>query len=82
MRANNSNYHNLIEGVLTLSEADNWESPVNEWCLEDVEEDESLEESCVCGKEHLRYLFTIRNILNDNTLYLIGLKIIGGVERG
>jgi len=49
--------------------------------LDDVEEDETLEESCVCGKENLRYLFTIRNIYNGHTLFPIGSSCIKKFER-
>lgn len=72
---------NLIQAVLTLSEANDWKSAVAEWYLDDVEEDENLEESCVCGKEHLRYFFTIRNVLNNNTLYPIGSSCIKKFNR-
>ena len=49
--------------------------------MDDVEEDETLEESCVCGKENLRYLFTIRNIYNGHTLFPIGSSCIKKFER-
>lgn len=73
---------NLIEAVLKLSEANNWDAAVNEWQIDDVEEDETLSESCVCGKENLRYLFTIRNTLNGNTLFYIGSMCIKKFGRG
>lgn len=71
-----SYYKNLMETVLRHSEAADWCSAVAEWRIEDVEEDETLTESCVCGKESLRYLFTIRNTLNNNMLYPIGSSCI------
>lgn len=73
---------NLIEAVLDLSEATDWDAAVEEWNIDDVEEDETLSESCVCGKEDLRYLFTIRNALNDNVLYYIGSSCIKKFGRG
>lgn len=76
-----SYYRNLIDAVLRLSEADDWRSAVNEWSIDDVEEDETLTESCVCGKENLRYLFTIRNEVNGNMLYPIGSSCIKKFER-
>lgn len=81
MERRSSYFTNLIQTVITLSEADNWHLAVEEWYLDDVEEDEYLEESCVCGKENLRYLFTIRNEYNGNTLFPIGSSCIKKFER-
>lgn len=71
----------LIKDVIDNSESKSWESAVAEWEITDVEEDEYLEESCICGKEHLRYLFTIENQLNGNALYPIGSSCIKKFER-
>lgn len=77
-----SNYfQTLIKDVLDNSESEYWEDAVTEWEIVDVEEDERLEESCICGKEHLRYLFTIKNQLNGNELYPIGSSCIKKFER-
>ncbi len=79
---NKSSYFiNLEEAVVRLSESGDWRAAVNEWNISDVEEDESMEESCVCGKENLRYLFTICNKYNNNTLYPIGSSCIKKFER-
>lgn len=74
-------YKNLISSVLELSDSSDWQSAVLEWAIEDVVEDETLSESCVCGKENLRYLFTIRNTINGNKLYPIGSTCIKKFER-
>lgn len=76
-----SNFRNLQDAVIRHSEADEWYSAIDEWIINDVEEDETLTESCVCGKEKLCYLFTIRNILNGNILYTIGSSCIRRFER-
>lgn len=77
-----SNYfQTLIKDVMDNSESEYWEDAVTEWEIVDVEEDEHLEESCICGKEHLRYLFTIKNQLNGNELYPIGSSCIKKFER-
>lgn len=81
MTNTSSYYKNLIEAVLRLSQADGWRSAVAEWSIHDVEEDETQTESCVCGKENLRYLFTIRNKFNNNMLYPIGSSCIKKFER-
>ena len=66
----------LIKKVIELSESDDWETAVTEWEILDCEEDDTLSESCVCGKEHLYYLFTIRNTRNGNILFPIGSSCI------
>lgn len=77
-----SNYfQTLIKDVMDNSESEYWEDAVTEWEIVDVQEDERLEESCICGKEHLRYLFTIKNQLNGNELYPIGSSCIKKFER-
>ncbi|MCD5113361.1 MULTISPECIES: hypothetical protein [Enterococcus] len=76
MENQSSYYKNLIKQVLESSESDTWKSAVTEWEIYDVEEDEKQLESCICGKENLRYLYTIRNKLNDNQLYPIGSQCI------
>ena len=78
---NSAYYMNLIQRVIDNSEAPNWEDAVLEWEVYDCEEDESLESSCICGKEELRYLFTIRNVINGNMLYPIGSSCIKKFER-
>ena len=60
----NQYYENLIKRVIELSESNIWERAVLEWEIFDCEIDDTMTESCVCGKEHLRYLFTIRNAKN------------------
>ncbi|EMB63798.1 hypothetical protein SMU26_09954 [Streptococcus mutans 3SN1] len=81
MSTRNSYYENLISEVIKNSEANAWDSAVTEWKIIDVEEDEYLKESCVCGKENLRYLYTIQNSFNDNILYPIGSSCIKKFER-
>ena len=78
---NSSYFRNLIERVIDNSEASNWEDAVLEWEVFDCEEDETLQSSCICGKEELRYLFTIRNTQNGNFLYPIGSSCIRKFER-
>ncbi|WP_169008381.1 hypothetical protein [Faecalispora jeddahensis] len=81
MNTTSSYYRNLIETVLRYSDATEWKAAVLEWCIDDVEEDETLSESCICGKENLRFLFTIRNTVNGQTLYPIGSSCIKKFER-
>lgn len=69
-------FENLINEVLSLSESNIWEFAVKEWEIIDCEEDLSRNSNCICGKENLRYLFTIENEINGNTLYPIGSSCI------
>lgn len=80
MRVNKNSvyYRNLIQRVIDNSEASTWENAVLEWEIFDCEEDETLESSCICGKEELRYLFTIRNTTNGNVIYPIGNYFLQG----
>lgn len=72
---------NLLRRVIELSESNYWEDAVTEWEIIDCYEDETLSESCICGKERLKYLFTIQNTLNQNTLYPIGSSCINKFNR-
>ena len=74
-------FKNLIKVVVDNSESKDWKLAVDEWKIIDVVEDEKLEESCICGKEHLRYLFTIKNEENGRKLYPIGRLCIKKFER-
>lgn len=66
----------LIKTVIDNSSSDFWDSAVTEWKIEDCIEDEHHEFSCICGKENLRYLFTIRNVVNGYVLHPIGSSCI------
>lgn len=57
---------NLIKSVIDNSQSNTWELSVLEWEIEDCEE-EYLESSCLCGKENLRYLYTVKNKYNKFT---------------
>lgn len=76
-----SYYERLIKVVLDLSESKMWERAVLEWEVYDYEEDPNLCSTCVCGKENLRYLFTIRNRFNGNFLDPIGSSCIHRFDR-
>ena len=65
-------FRNLKQRVMASSQSTVWESAVLEWEMLDWEEDESLESSCVCGKDGLRWLFTLVNKCNGNRLYPVG----------
>lgn len=66
----------LLEKVINGSNSNNWNDAVLEWDITGWDEDISQKTSCLCGKEHLRYLFTITNLENGNQLDPIGSQCI------
>jgi len=72
---------NLIQAVLDNSVARYWNEAVYEWEITDCVEDDYNESSCICGKENIKYLFTITNIKNGNELYPIGSTCIKKFNR-
>lgn len=59
---------NLIGTVIGLSVADDWEGARREWEIVGCEVDETHSATCVCGKEGLRYVYTIANTETGETL--------------
>lgn len=74
-------YNNLIRCVLDASRSDYWETAVYEWEIVDYEEDEACESACICGKQGIRYLYTIRNTETGKQLYPIGSSCIKKFDR-
>lgn len=72
---------NLIQRVIDNSDGNTWEEAVSEWEITDCVEDNSRSESCICGKEELRYLYEIHNVITDKYLYPIGSSCIRKFER-
>lgn len=77
----NSYYNNMIRQVLDASYSDYWEEAVYEWEIVDYEEDEGCKSECICGKQGIRYLYTIRNRETQRQLYPIGSSCIRKFER-
>lgn len=78
---NNDYYTNLIKTVIDNSESNNWENAVYEWEIIDRQEDENQATACICGKENLKYLYTIQNQNNGNILKYIGSTCIKKFDR-
>ena len=72
---------NLFNTVLENSSSRSWHEAVLEWEIDDVIEDEYHEASCICGKENIRYLYTIKNVINHQKLYPIGSSCIKKFDR-
>lgn len=80
MATKKSNYQ-LPSKVIENSETKEWDLAVREWEIVDCEESEENNAECVCGKKHIRYMFTIRNTRNGNTLSPIGSSCIRKFQR-
>lgn len=74
-------FDQLASVVIRASDSDSWSTAVLEWEIIDCEEDITGSSSCVCGKEHLKYLYTIRNCRNGNELFPIGSSCVNKFER-
>lgn len=72
---------NLIGTVIGLSVADDWEGARREWRIVGCEVDETHSATCVCGKEGLRYVYTIANTETGETLSPIGSSCIKKFEQ-
>lgn len=76
-----STFEQLKRVVLEKSYSKNWTTAVLEWEITDTDEDESCSSSCVCGKENIRYLYTIENTKTNETLFPIGSSCIRKFDR-
>lgn len=74
-------FEQLVKKVVASSENSNWNNARTEWSVVDVSEDETAESQCICGKENLRYLYTIKNNLNGKTLFPIGSQCINQFKQ-
>lgn len=72
---------NLINRVIEKSISKNFSDAVLEWEIIDCEEDETNSSGCLCGKENIRYLFSIKNINTGAVLYPIGSTCIKKFNR-
>lgn len=77
----NAYINSLIMTVIDASENNDWQEAVEEWDIYDCEEDLSCSSECICGKENIKYLYTIRNRHNGKKLFPIGSSCINKFER-
>ena len=74
---NISSYQTTLKHILLDNSASStWETAVNEWEIIKSSEDTSQNSSCICGKESIKYLYTIKNSINNNILEPIGSSCI------
>lgn len=76
-----SYYKNLMMNVIRCSESNNWQDAVQEWDIIDCDEDLRCSSVCICGKENIKYLYTIKNRYNGKILYPIEGSCINKFER-
>ena len=72
---------NLVKTVIDNSYSDSWGAAVMEWDIIDCEEDSEMQGECICGKENIKYLYTIKNKMTGKILYPIGSSCIKKFER-
>lgn len=76
------NNHEILKSILiNNSESKYWSEAVKEWNIIGYDEDSECISQCVCGKEHIRYLYKIKNDINKNVIYPIGSRCIKRFER-
>ncbi len=76
-----TNFQKLKSEVISSSESNDWYSAVDEWSIGDCYINDMLDSECICGKEHIKYEFSIVNDYNGNILYPIGSSCIKRFDR-
>lgn len=71
-----NNFEMLQDQVMDCSSSKDWNKAILEWDIIDFAEDSSMEASCKCGKEHIKYLYTISNKVTGSVLEPIGSSCI------
>lgn len=72
---------NFIKKIIDCSVSNNWEDAVEEWDIVEFNEDKNLSSTCICGKDGLRYLYRIKNRINNKELFPIGSTCINKFGR-
>lgn len=71
----------FIREILDNSKSKEWKSAVLEWEIVGCFEDKKQQESCICGKERLRYLYEIKNKKTGQIIFPIGSSCIKKFDR-
>lgn len=69
-------FEKLQNEVMSCSKSKGWNEAILEWDIVDFAEDSDMEQSCKCGKENIKYLYTISNKVTGSVLEPIGSKCI------
>lgn len=76
------NFRKLAAAVVAKSVSNEWEQAKMEWKVKSMHVAGDTEDNtCVCSKEDLMYLFTIENTVNGNLLFPIGSVCINRFGR-
>lgn len=79
--ASNS-FETLKQVIESNSIAGDFHHAAQEWNVTSVDEHPSNEGECVCGQQHLLYMYTIQNQHTRQTLEYIGSKCVQHFQRG
>ena len=71
-----NSFETLKKVIEENSQAGEFYRAVHEWTVTAVEEDPLQEGECVCGQQHLRYMYTIQNLYTGRPLEYIGSKCV------
>ena len=74
-------FDQLVREVVKQSESNNWDEAKTEWNIVNLMEDKTEKSQCICGQPNLRYLYTIKNVKNGNTLFPIGSQCINQFKQ-
>ena len=67
-----NSFDTLKKVIEDNSEADEFYRAVHEWTVTTVDEDPLQQGECICGKQDLRYMYTIENLNTGLSLEYIG----------
>lgn len=72
---------NLMDYLKPLSHAQTWKLLTQEWSISHSEVDEECSTTCVCGKDHLKYIFYMKNEVTRQFAGPIGSECIKQFDR-
>ena len=78
--SNNLYANNFIRMVVDNSKSKSWDSAKQEWKIVSCKEDCTCMSACLCGKTGIKYLYSIKNVCNENILFPIGSSCIEKFE--
>ncbi len=77
-----NSFETLKKVIEASSIAGDFYHAVQEWNVTSVDEHPSSEGECVCGQQHLLYMYTIQNQHTGQPLEYIGSKCVQHFQRG
>ncbi|GGL86397.1 hypothetical protein [Glutamicibacter protophormiae] len=77
-----NSFETLKQVIEANSVANDFYNAAQEWGITSVDEHPSNEGECVCGQQHLLYMYTIQNHHTGQSLEYIGSKCVQHFQRG